>query len=131
MIYIAGPFFTPIERMYLAEMICWVRENYPNEELFIPMEHFIPDGALMPNDEWAEEVFKMDTTAIKLCDKVIALYLGHYSDTGTAWELGYAHALDKEVQLYIPKSLQTTDMSLMAINGAVPINYKISLLNQK
>ena len=52
MIYVAGPFFNPKERMHLNEMIEWIKREYPNEELFIPMEHFIQNGANLPNVEW-------------------------------------------------------------------------------
>lgn len=131
MIYIAGPFFTEIERMYLVEMISYVREKYPNEELFIPMEHFIEDGPFLPNDVWAKKVFDMDIEALDKSNKVIALYLGHYSDTGTSWELGYAYAKGKEVNLYIPKELWKKDMSLMPLNGATIINQDNSYFNQK
>ena len=48
MIYVAGPFFNPKERMHLNEMIEWIKREYPNEELFIPMEHFIPNDANLP-----------------------------------------------------------------------------------
>lgn len=131
MIYVAGPFFTAIERMYLAEMLSYIREQYPSEELFIPMEHFVEDGALLPNKVWAKKVFDMDVEALDRCDKVIALYLGHYSDTGTSWELGYAYAKGKKVKLYIPKELWKKDMSLMPLNGATIINQDNSYFNQK
>lgn len=131
MIYIAGPFFTEIERMYLAEMISYVKKEYPSEELFIPMEHFIENGAILPNNVWAKKVFEMDVDALNKCDKVVALYLGHYSDTGTSWELGYSYALKKEVNLYIPKDLWKSDMSLMPLNASKIIGVKSNYFNQK
>ena len=63
MIYIAGPFFTDKERAFLKIVIDTVKNYFPNEELFIPMEHFIPDGENLSNNEWAEAVFKMDVEA--------------------------------------------------------------------
>ena len=54
MIYIAGPFFTDKERDFLKIVIDTVKKYFPNEELFIPMEHFIPDGENLSNNEWAE-----------------------------------------------------------------------------
>ena len=87
MIYIAGPFFTDKERDFLKIVIDTVKKYFPNEELFIPMEHFIPDGENLSNNEWAEAVFKMDVKALNKCDRVVAAYLGLRSDTGTAWEI--------------------------------------------
>jgi hypothetical protein len=40
--------------------------------------------------EWARKLFEMDRQAIDECDAVLTLYYGNYSDTGTAWECGYA-----------------------------------------
>ena len=64
MIYIAGPFFTDKERAFLKTVIESVKKFFPNEELFIPMEHFIPNGENLSNNEWAEAVFKMDVEAL-------------------------------------------------------------------
>ncbi|HAV91223.1 MAG TPA: nucleoside 2-deoxyribosyltransferase, partial [Eubacterium sp.] len=38
-----------------------------------------------------------DVRGIDACDVVVALYYGGYSDSGTAWEIGYAHASHKPV----------------------------------
>ena len=54
MIYIAGPFFTDEERDFLKIVIESTKEFFPDEELFIPMEHFIPNGENLSNNEWAE-----------------------------------------------------------------------------
>lgn len=114
MIYIAGPFFNLEERTKLLHMIDLVKEAYPDEELFIPMEHFVPDGENMPNYQWAEEVFKLDVEALNKADRVIALYLGHYSDTGTAWEIGYAYAKGIPVTI-VPDGIVPKDYSIMPI----------------
>lgn len=136
MIYVAGPFFNPKERMYLNEMIEWIKREYPNEELFIPMEHFIPNGANLPNNEWAKKVYDMDVEALDKCDKVCALYLGHYSDTGTAWEIGYATAMKKLILLYVPRAYSNMDMSIMPVSSAHVVFDEIgrvskSIYNQK
>ena len=122
-IYIAGPFFTKEECRELEAMIQYVRELYPNSELFIPKEHFIPDGETMPNDVWAKKVFDMDVQELDDADLVFALYLGHYSDTGTAWEIGYAYAHGKNIQISINNGVK--DMSIMPFSSARVIeNYK-------
>lgn len=78
-IYIAGPFFKKIEIKYIKELIKKVKSLHPNDDIYIPMEHFVPNGENMPNAYWAREVFQMDVDALKHSDKVYALYLGHYS----------------------------------------------------
>jgi len=117
-IYVAGPFFNNQERISLRDMIDYIGYNFPKDaELFIPMEHEIPGGMEMPNPVWAKKVFDMDVQAIKDSDMVIAMYTGHYSDTGTVWEMGFAKALGKPVIGYIPMWAQTEDVSLMVMNG--------------
>ena len=118
MIYIAGPFFTDKERAFLKIVIESVKEIFTNEELFIPMEHFIPNGENLSNNEWAEDVFKMDVEALNKCNRVIAAYSGLYSDTGTAWEIGYAYAKGIPVNLIIPPEVFKEEMSIMPIQSS-------------
>lgn len=129
MIYIAGPFFTDEERAFLKVVIESVKETFPNEELFIPMEHFIPNGENLSNNEWAEAVFKMDVEALNKCDRVVAAYLGLRSDTGTAWEIGYAYAKGIPVDLILSLEALSGEVSIMPIQSSnCPIK---TTLNQK
>ena len=129
MIYIAGPFFTDEERAFLKVVIESVKEIFPNEELFIPMEHFIPNGENLSNNEWAEAVFKMDVEALNKCDRVVAAYLGLRSDTGTAWEIGYAYAKGIPVDLILSLEALRGEVSIMPIQSSnCPIK---TTLNQK
>ena len=129
MIYIAGPFFTDEERAFLKIVIESVKEIFPNEELFIPMEHFIPNGENLSNNEWAEAVFKMDVEALNKCDRVVAAYLGLRSDTGTAWEIGYAYAKGIPVDLILSLEALSGEVSIMPIQSS---NYfRKTKVNQK
>ena len=129
MIYIAGPFFTDKERAFLKIVIESVKEICPNEELFIPMEHFIPNGENLSNNEWAEAVFKMDIEALNKCDRVVAAYLGLRSDTGTAWEIGYAYAKNIPVSLILSPEALNGEVSIMPIQSS---NYfRKTKVNQK
>ena len=129
MIYIAGPFFTDEERAFLKIVIESVKEIFPNEELFIPMEHFIPNGENLSNNEWAEAVFRMDVEALNKCDRVVAAYLGLRSDTGTAWEIGYAYAKGIPVDLILSLEALGGEVSIMPIQSS---NCSIkTTLNQK
>ena len=118
MIYIAGPFFTNKERDFLKIVIESVKEVFPNEVLFIPMEHFIPNGENLSNNEWAEAVFKMDVEALNKCDRVVAAYLGLRSDTGTAWEIGYAYAKGIPVTLVLSPEALDGEVSIMPIQSS-------------
>ena len=129
MIYIAGPFFTDKERTFLKTVIESVKEMFPDEELFIPMEHFIPNGENLSNNEWAEAVFKMDVEALNKCDQVIGAQLGLRSDTGTAWEIGYAYAKGIPVTLVLSPEAFKGEVSIMPIQSS---NYfRKTIVNQK
>ena len=129
MIYIAGPFFTDKERTFLKVLIKSAKKMFPNEELFIPMEHFIPNGENLSNNEWAEAVFKMDVEALNKCDHVIVAYLGLRSDTGTAWEIGYAYAKGIPVTLVLSPEALKGEVSIMPIQSS---NYaRKTKVNQK
>lgn len=114
-VYVAGPFFHEGERERIEKVVHFFNtgERAGNYELFVPMEHFIPDGDRMSNMEWGKAVFKMDTEALENADLVVAVYDKHYSDSGTAWELGYAYGLG------IPVILLCTDLTVD--NSIMPI----------
>lgn len=120
-IYVAGPFFKPGERERLEKIRKLFNEDsfFEDYDLFFPMDHFIKDGENMPTWEWAQAVFDMDTKVLENSDIVVAVYDKHYSDSGTAWELGYAYGLG------IPVVLLCTDLksdnSLMPMCAATRI----------
>lgn len=114
-IYIAGPFFKPGERDRIEK----IRDLFNNDpffsdyDLFFPMDHKIKNGENMNNWDWGKAVFDMDVKALEQSDIVVAIYDKHYSDSGTAWELGYAYGLG------IPIILLCTDLT--ADNSIMPL----------
>ena len=113
-IYLAGPFFNDVERKNIEMARDILRDR--GYKLFVPMEHKIPDGENIPNNVWGQKVFKMDKEAIFQCDIVIALYYGLYSDSGTAWEIGFANAINKKI--VIVHCDKESESSLMVVNGS-------------
>lgn len=88
--YLASPFFTDKQRDAVCKVANILRAA--GHEVFVPMEHKIEDAWSYSPKEWAEKVFSMDLDALRTCNEVIALYYGLNSDTGTAFEIGYAYA---------------------------------------
>lgn len=82
------PFFNEEERELVKKVSEFLRGR--GYDVIVPMEYKIEGGEKMTNEEWARNVFRYDIDKIVRSDLVIAIYHGHYSDTGTAWELGYA-----------------------------------------
>ena len=94
--YLAAPFFKEDELEVYHKVISFLRdvEHY---DLYVPMEHTIPNAWDMSNAEWAKAVFDEDVKAIDEAEIVFVINFGMYSDSGTAWEAGYAYAKGKTV----------------------------------
>ena len=95
-IYLAGPFFneTEIRNIEYAEQV--LKEK--GLDFFSPMRH--EERTEEPGTSaWAYKLYEMDRKAIEEADALVVLYYGNYSDTGTAWECGYACAIGKPVIL--------------------------------
>lgn len=111
-VYLASPFFNEEENKYYKKMIETLRND--GHKVFVPKEHTIPNAWDLSNAVWAENVFAVDILGIQKCDVVVVLNFGMYSDSGTAWECGYAYALGKKV---VNVLCGEGDFSLMMLNG--------------
>ncbi|MBE6017561.1 MAG: nucleoside 2-deoxyribosyltransferase [Lachnospiraceae bacterium] len=94
MIYIASPFFNDDEREALSYVESTLRKR--GFEIFSPREHEVRDKEA-GSQEWCRKVFELDRDAIDRCDTLVVIYHGNYSDSGTAWECGYAHGKGKRI----------------------------------
>lgn len=111
-IYLAGPLFTEHEKAIVRQYAGMLRAQGHN--VYVPMEHSIPDAWSYSNHEWAKKVFDEDIRAIDRSDRMVVLYYGLYSDSGTAWEAGYAYAKGKCVEVV---DCGCAEASLMVVNG--------------
>lgn len=114
-IYLASPFFNTEELLIYEEVISILRSK-KNVDLFVPMEHEILNAYDISNKDWGKRVFDLDKNAIDDSDVVVVLNYGMYSDSGTAWEAGYAFAKGKRVY-HVLCGNDNSDYSLMMING--------------
>lgn len=114
-IYLASPFFNDKEIKIYDEVIKLLRLE-SDLDVFVPREHAIPNAWEMENHKWAEAVFAVDLVALQQADIVVVLNFGMYSDSGTAWECGYAYGTGKKV-LNILCGKEDSDYSLMMTNG--------------
>ena len=114
--YLAAPFFNNNERYIYARVIDYLR-NAELMELYVPMEHTIEDAWNLSNYDWAWKVFQADVEALDEAEIVFVLNFGMYSDSGTAWEAGYAYAKGKRI-VNILVNQENNVYSLMMIGGA-------------
>lgn len=113
-IYLASPFFNDSQRKEVERIAKKLREK--GHWVYVPMEHKIPNGEILPNSSWAREVFKSDCEAIKEADEIFAIIYGMDDDAGTAWEIGYGIGTGKIVKVILAGGLECT-YSLMILNS--------------
>lgn len=115
--YLASPFFKNKEIHVYDEVIKILKEK--GYDLFIPRDHEVENAWGKSNTEWARDVFIADLNALNKADIVFVINHGMYSDSGTAWECGYAYAKEKMVVNILVDTMQKDkSFSLMMINGA-------------
>ena len=112
-VYLASPFFNEKENKIYERIIDELRTD--GHDVFVPKEHEIPNAWDLPNAVWAEQVFALDVVGIQKSDVVVVINHGMYSDSGTAWECGYAYALGKKIVNVLCADDNT--YSLMMLNG--------------
>ena len=113
-VYLASPFFNNEELTVYRKVIHQLRAT--GHEVYVPQEHSIEGAWEMSNTLWARAVYREDIRAIDECECVMILNFGMYSDSGTAWEAGYAMALRKYTVQVLCGGDNAT-YSLMMING--------------
>ena len=117
-IYLASPFFSHEEVEIYRQVIEDLRRA--GYEVYVPQEHTVEGAWEMSNADWAREVYMADTYAIADCDVVMVLNFGMYSDSGTAWEAGFAYAFNKTVVQVLCGGDNAT-YSLMMLGGCYKI----------
>lgn len=111
--YLASPLFNETERKTVQAIANHFREQ--GHEIYVPMEHQIENAWNLPNWLWASKVFHEDVKAIDEAEAVVMVNYGLYSDSGTAWEAGYAYAKGKQIIVIKAKEGKH---SLMVIGGS-------------
>lgn len=93
-VYLASPFFNEEE----IELVKQVEDILVTKGLnfFSPMRNQYTHLEVGKH-EWSISIFRNDVKFIDWSEIVVAIYHGNYSDSGTAWELGYAFGTNKPV----------------------------------
>lgn len=94
-IYLASPFFndTELHNVKKAEDILMSR----GFDVFSPRLNEVRTDETKNMSWWSKETFMNDKKFIDWADVVVMLYYGGYSDSGTAWECGYAYGTNTPV----------------------------------
>lgn len=94
-IYLASPFFNDeeLKNVEKAEEILMNR----GFQVFSPRLNEVRTDENIGSALWSKETFMNDRRFIDWADAVVMLYYGGYSDSGTAWECGYAYGTNTPV----------------------------------
>ena len=125
-IYLASPWFKNNERVMYSQILNKMREQ--GHEVYAPIEHEISNAWDLSNAEWGKQVFFADIQAIQECDEVWVLNFGMYSDSGTAWECGFAYGIGKTVRQLVYGMGEDKTYSLMMINGCEEWDFMLNYL---
>ena len=88
-IYIASPFFNEREIDNLSRVERLLEDR--GFQVFSPRQHEVRTEDSKNQRLWSKETFLNDRRFIDWAEVVVMLYYGSYSDSGTAWECGYAY----------------------------------------
>ena len=94
-VYLASPFFNDeeLKNVETAEKILMSR----GFDVFSPRLNEVRTDENTKQSWWSKETFMNDKKFIDWADVVVMLYYGGYSDSGTAWECGYAYGTNTPV----------------------------------
>ena len=94
-IYLASPFFNEeeLKNVKKAEEILVSR----GFDVYSPRLNEVRSDENIGSLAWSKETFMNDRRFIDWADAVVMLYYGGYSDSGTAWECGYAFGTNTPV----------------------------------
>lgn len=96
-IYVAAPLFTNEEKIFNKKVQNWLKHKFHTDYVFLPQDYVSPKID-KHNTIWARDVFDHDTNAIYDADIICIVDNGDYhSDDGSAFEVGYAYAMNKEI----------------------------------
>lgn len=117
-VYLAAPLFSDAE----CDFNSMLRDKLEKigMSVFLPQEH--SNDSDYVRDARQESIFSKNVAAIDKADILVAVLDGVDVDSGTAWEIGYAHALDKPVY-----GLRT-DFRTLGIEGTVNLMIERSVV---
>ncbi len=92
-IYPAAPLFSAAERSYNATLPALLHRHH--FEVYLPQD--AGDDSDTRGESEQHRLFRKNLEALEAADIVVAIIEGADADSGTAWEMGYAHARGKPV----------------------------------
>ncbi|GAP00436.1 nucleoside 2-deoxyribosyltransferase [Fructobacillus ficulneus] len=111
-VYMAGPFFSETQNEKAGRLEKALEAHPQVSGFFSPRKHQYEEFELF-SPEWQVAAYESDVAAIDACDVVVAIadFDNQDADSGTAWEIGYAHA--KGIPVVVIKEDEAVTLNLM------------------
>lgn len=109
-IYLAGPLFSAAEQDFNLKL-CGKLENL-GYEVFLP-QRYVAENVDFEKENWQKIIFEKNCEEIQASDLIVCILDGAIVDDGTAWEIGHAYSLNKEIY-----GLRT-DFRIVGLEGQV------------
>lgn len=117
-VYLAAPFFTDKQKNDKSTVKAALSFR-KDIEILDPQDFDLGlSGWEMTNHQWGKKVFDADIKALLEADAVVAIDYGLYSDTGTAWEIGFAYGACIPTIILVPNEAIATQHSLMVCSSS-------------
>ncbi|TPR13814.1 nucleoside 2-deoxyribosyltransferase [Apilactobacillus timberlakei] len=122
-LYLASPFFDDEQIDRISRIETALAKNNTVNSVFSPRKSEVKDCEV-GTKQWSKKVFKLDTDEIKKADAIIAIidYVEDNVDSGTAFEIGYAKAINKPIIIFHEKD---NNVNLMLSNSSIAYLTKV------
>ncbi|MGF2128605.1 nucleoside 2-deoxyribosyltransferase [Lactococcus lactis] len=123
-VYLAGPFFSEKQIQKVEQLEKALLDNKTVSSIFSPMRCQRPEELAEEIEdftpEWAKITMENDVKEVEAADIIIAIvdFDDEDTDSGTAWELGYAIAQEKPTYLIRFEETVPTNIMLTERNRA-------------
>jgi nucleoside 2-deoxyribosyltransferase len=97
LIYLAAPVFSQSERIYNRQLAKLLEAKLPNSKIILPQDFRVGDAASYNDRRGLTSLFRQCREAMESADLVLAIVDGADTDSGVAYEIGYARAKGKPV----------------------------------
>ncbi len=123
-IYLAAPLFSQQERQYNRRLAARIQERLPHAVMVLPQDFRAgPAGGSYNDRRHLQVVYKHCMEAVREADILLALLDGADADSGVAFEVGFARALDKPVLGVRTdfRQLQVKGLNVMLAEGCTEV----------
>ena len=127
-VYLAAQVFQQADRIYNRRLARLLEERLPACEVILPQDFRVARGGSFNDRRRLAELYQQCRRALQSADLILAILDGADVDSGVAFEIGYARALEKPVVGLRTdyRQLQRKGVNMMIAEGCTDIVCRFS-----